>query len=447
MMRLAILFAVGLSLALSAAPLDAVFTAGTPWTLSQSAVAELLPGVRLAQLESGKSLLAHRQSLTLFGMPVHEWRAAFRGGRLCRMDVSFFNKGDDTSLVKPEEFNARVKRCIASLQKVAAAPARKPVCVPAGTQVRYEVWEQTFITPGGKYILSWAFRNPKRRAGRIEPFQAEFINASYQPETAPPSASAKPSGELSLRQNVAREPDGDVWIRAIPMVDQGNKGYCAVSTAERIFSYFRLEIDQHFFAMLAETERGGGTSFGGISGALQSAGRKYELDVTELVVPYRPNRDFLRTELGKIFSAYNRAAPRDRRLKLEDFTRIEGRTRVLDILDLYAKYDPAILRKARTEAQSGAYTKFKNDIRRYVDAGIPLMWDCVVGIYPEVPALNMVGRPVGGPIRLIIGYNDRTGEILYSDSWGAGHAKKRMTAATAWAMTTGLCVAKPRSVR
>ena len=50
-------------------------------------------------------------------------------------------------------------------------------------------------------------------------------------------------------------------------------------------------------------------------------------------------------------------------------------------------------------------------------------------------------------IRLIIGYNAKTQEVLYSDSWGMGHTLKRLPIADAWAMTFGLTVLKPRDVR
>ena len=47
-------------------------------------------------------------------------------------------------------------------------------------------------------------------------------------------------------------------------------------------------------------------------------------------------------------------------------------------------------------------------------------------------------------MRMIIGYNAKTHEILYSDTWGEAHALKRMKEENAWAMTKGLVVLKPR---
>ena len=46
-------------------------------------------------------------------------------------------------------------------------------------------------------------------------------------------------------------------------------------------------------------------------------------------------------------------------------------------------------------------------------------------------------------MRLIIGYNAKTNDIFYSDSWGAGHERKRMSAADAWTITTGLAKIEP----
>jgi len=49
----------------------------------------------------------------------------------------------------------------------------------------------------------------------------------------------------------------------------------------------------------------------------------------------------------------------------------------------------------------------------------------------------------GGHLRLIIGYNEKTGEILYPDSWGKGHECKRMPAIHAWCMTMAIFTMAP----
>jgi hypothetical protein len=47
-------------------------------------------------------------------------------------------------------------------------------------------------------------------------------------------------------------------------------------------------------------------------------------------------------------------------------------------------------------------------------------------------------------MRLIVGYNTPRGEILFSDSWGAGHEGKLMSLADAWAITSDVIVIEPR---
>ena len=45
--------------------------------------------------------------------------------------------------------------------------------------------------------------------------------------------------------------------------------------------------------------------------------------------------------------------------------------------------------------------------------------------------------------RLVIGYNQTTDEIIYTDSWGPGHEFKRMSAANAYTATMHLITLKP----
>ncbi len=46
-------------------------------------------------------------------------------------------------------------------------------------------------------------------------------------------------------------------------------------------------------------------------------------------------------------------------------------------------------------------------------------------------------------IRLIIGYNMKTQEIIFSDSWGTSHEQKRMPMDNANTITTGLTALEP----
>ena len=62
-----------------------------------------------------------------------------------------------------------------------------------------------------------------------------------------------------------------------------------------------------------------------------------------------------------------------------------------------------------------------------------------LGIFPE----SGLPQQFGGHMRLIIGYNARTDEILYTDSWGPGHELKRMNSGRAFAITHDAFTLRP----
>jgi hypothetical protein len=51
---------------------------------------------------------------------------------------------------------------------------------------------------------------------------------------------------------------------------------------------------------------------------------------------------------------------------------------------------------------------------------------------------------ITGHMRIINGYNKKTNEIIYTDSWGAGHEKKSMSTEKAWTETLRLFVVTAR---
>ena len=90
---------------------------------------------------------------------------------------------------------------------------------------------------------------------------------------------------------------------------------------------------------------------------------------------------------------------------------------------------------------SADFGKFKRVIQRSIDEGVPLLWSVRLGIVAE----KEIPQASGGHMRIIVGYNTATNEVLYSDSWGAGHEEKRMSIDDAWTVTTGLGSLQPVS--
>ena len=81
-------------------------------------------------------------------------------------------------------------------------------------------------------------------------------------------------------------------------------------------------------------------------------------------------------------------------------------------------------------------------MKEKIDAGYPILHGVTLGFVDEKPPL--LQQKHNGHMRLIIGYNTGTGEILYSDSWGRGNELKRMSAKDAYAITSCMIEMEPR---
>lgn len=97
----------------------------------------------------------------------------------------------------------------------------------------------------------------------------EYLILELRPFEPPPpphvqsdsarSGNARAAGALSqrLRQNVTDNEDGYRYLADIPMINQGDKGYCVAATIARVLQYYGFQVDMHQMAYLAETERYG----------------------------------------------------------------------------------------------------------------------------------------------------------------------------------------------
>ncbi|MEM7397106.1 MAG: hypothetical protein AAF492_32685, partial [Verrucomicrobiota bacterium] len=160
--------------------------------------------------------------------------------------------------------------------------------------------------------------------------------------------------------------------------------------------------------------------------ALKRAGAKLGCKIRTL-------DDFKMSDFEKMISRYNKEA------KKADKPQINLQGIVIDLGYVFHVMDTEILKAVRQKSR-GDYQGFLKDVQNYVLAGNPLAWSVFVGKVPETPRV----RGFGGHMRLIIGYNSRTSELIYSDTWGRGHEIKRMPMSDAWAITTGLYLIEPR---
>ena len=101
---------------------------------------------------------------------------------------------------------------------------------------------------------------------------------------------------------------------------------------------------------------------------------------------------------------------------------------------------PELIVQSRSKGTT--YQRFQEQLSADLAKGLPLLWTMQLGVFAEKEAPRV--RP-GGHMRLILGFDAKRETIFYSDSWGAGHEKKSMPVAEAFAITLALSVIEPRS--
>jgi len=414
-----------------ARPLDALVAGNDVWDMTPEVFEQTFSSARfdwLSDKKEGARFFGPGLSLWNNEVKVAEAIIEFTSGKVARMNFSIYNRGDADSLINDRAvFEKRVEdlRAFVTKQLGVTATERPKNNATAVSSEGY-MWTKA----PAAFLLEYSFQREVK--SRNVPFRAEFIRlraASIGAPSAPGVAATSTSvAKASLVENVKKEENGDVVILSVPMVDQGPKGYCAVATAERVFRYYGIPVDQHEMAQAADTSDGGGTSPDKMFEALNKLENRFRVRV-------RAVEDWDYQKFLRFMDDYNREAKRDGKKE------VDVRNYVYNSLtDIYMRMDGATLQKAKVERDKAGFSKFQRNVQALIDRGIPVMWSVTVGMLPE-PAIPQGG--VGGHMRLIIGYNLKTSEILFSDSWGAEHALKRMPAAQAFAIMNGMYYMEP----
>ncbi len=366
-----------------------------------------------------RSARAASRKLTLFQVPVAEVVVRFADHSVSEIWIWIHTRGDKGSV--PLDTFQKLNRAIrADLGKISDANERelhvndgipKTSYLWEGKRVVYrlDIGATAYATNKGTIIL------PEYSRLRLFPATDGVTGSRY-------GRSDRSAKSSTLRKRVKTSENGDVVIEGIPMVHQGRKGYCACAAVSRILMHLGRDVDQHEIAQIAGARsNGGGTEPNELLLALREVESDLNLDIESYARLTRP-------ELVALVKSYNAVASKQR----------ERRIRV-NVADRRVKAEAAYRRFRGDILLEATDNKFRHDgfarkVRDSIERGIPLAWSVYLGIFPEkgLPQVN------GWHMRLITGYNERTQEILYSDSWGLGHEKKRMSLKKARAMTVGL---------
>jgi len=434
-----------------AAGLDALLESEAVWKQNADAFMGDFQPLGFAFVDGKKMAKSSRPELKFLDFKVWEARVFFEQEALSRVELSLYNKGDAGELDQEafKELLTKVDEAISAF-----AGSKGMTGKTSNDRANYYVNRRQWAKKPVGIQVEWAFVNPHRSDRQLMPFRAEFVKVLLVPAkeggmTAVTSGAptwANNATARTVKVNVKSNPEGDVWVDNVPMVDQGQKGYCAAASSERLLRYYGRQVDQHEIAQLADTASKGGTSLDGMVSALDAVGKKYQLDQKDLIRSDN-GRSFEKSKFYEMIELYNRQAKQKRKatINFEDFAETTGpNMRTIDTMKIYAAMDSETLKESKVRQAQGLES-FRKNIIQYTTQGVPIVWACVVGKYPEKPDLGREGA--FGHIRLIIGYNAKTQEVLYSDSWGRGHELKRLPLGEAWTMTFGLTVLKPRDIR
>ena len=198
-----------------------------------------------------------------------------------------------------------------------------------------------------------------------------------------------------LLQRVKQADSGDVVVSEIPMVDQGPKGYCVPATWERYLRYLGIPADMYVLAMAAGTSEEGTDLDAMVE------------NVESLVTLYHRRIDTFPGDLDMKMISRN----------------IDAGLPIMWSCSIHIPFERAISRRMRDRSQVTDWKAWGAQLEAGDDLEI---------------AQEITGAPsAGGHQRMIIGYNEQTGEIAISDSWSKAFAIRWMTLREANAINGG----------
>ncbi len=379
-----------------------------------------------------KTARTYGTPLFFLDIPIVESFFRFENNKLNEIDLLVYNRGD-LGVAPEAAFQEMIKEAEARTTKWEKSRPKKIDNAKTSSWIHKEalVWNKK----PHQVALEYSYSTGSKTQG--QKFLPEYIRIrciKYDLKTDMSSTVVKKMAASSgigltmrLKKSVQKEKNGDVFINGLPMVDQGQKGYCSVATAERVLRYYGKEVSQHDLAQLAQTFIGGGTSQDTMLNALKKASFSMGCKVQ---THYESNvKHFI-----KLIEKYNKAAKKEKKTEIKY-------GRMIMVSEIFDKMDTDILKSVK-KSQTTDYTKFIATIKKYIDKGIPLCWGVTLGKIEE-PELKGL-QSSGGHMRLIIGYNKTTSQLVFSDSWGQRHEKKYMDMLDAWTITTGLFTIEPK---
>lgn len=375
-----------------------IFEDSVLWMSAADAVAKRLKLPKESETTMQSSFRGYpREEAQMFGARPYSIALYAEDNRPTSLSLVFANKGDLFGAKGSGEEHFDAEAAPKEAEKLLKEAMDKDISTVTELlkQKLGEPERQRFGEGEGRtYVYRWDWRGhaillkevDKEYVG-IEVATAAFADAGGKFErTSDSDIRAKAAANVETREN------GDVVVGDIPMVDQGPKGYCVPATAERAMRYLGVPADMYVLAMAGNTGFGGGTS---VNALLDGVG----LDIRRK---------------GRSFDQWNGE------MKLRDLKKHIDK----GVPIIWALYSTGEWNKTANER-----TKERQDVKD---------WASWVGQMKDInKTANLKKDTSSGHVVLIIGYNEETEEIAFSDSWGDRYKERWMTLAEAECISQG----------
>lgn len=363
-----------------------LFAGATLWSSRPEEVAARLDWPRESKTAIGESYHAYpREDYRFLGARPHSAALYGEGEQVTGLSIVFANKGDSFgSAGGGEEHFIKGKPVPGGMEGVRMIMENDDELIGEKlTALLGESKRQRFGEGESRVeVQRWDWAG---HAFLLAHVPDEYVSLAVQTiEAADNRGNAARISDAVIRERargfVERRDNGDVVITNIPMVDQGPKGYCVPATAERCMRFLGIPADMYLLAMAGETSAGGGTSVSrlltNIGSDIKRKGRSFSIEEGEL--------------------------------KLRDIKKsIDG-----GIPIIWAMYSTETFNEISTER-----TKTRQE-----------SWDSHKNAAAAAAADPRLGPDSDrGHVVIIMGYNEETNEIAFSDSWGEAYLERWIT--------------------
>ncbi len=403
------------------------------WDFDASAVEEKFPKYFKFVDDTNQALRfngsgRNTQYLTVGNSDIYEIIIDFKNQKIRKISMSLYNRGDSGKWAE-EKFKKTLEE---ARTKIVELVGKNVVPVERSDRLNGEkVSLCNYSTPDMDLVLRWSGASNSNR-------EPEYLYIDvYYPGEGPKDLRKDFKIEVvakGLEKNVKNDELGR-YID-VPMVDQGQKGYCVAAAVERMMRYYGSNVDQHTIAQVADSDSDRGTS---ITKTLETLGRLENKFGIKIKLYYGFEEFDQQGSFNEFVNNYNRAAKQAKKKQLDVDNYLGAKGKYFPDKFLAAA-DMELFIQAR-QKEKADYKKFIEMIHEKINTGTPVLWGVIV--FPGQDGAARVGRHM----RIINGYNDKENSLIYTDSWGAGHERKKMKYEDAYGITTVVIGLEPKKIK